>query len=100
MLGLILIGGLLAISAGLIFLFRNVLDNNGKKILAGEIKQPEAGILRKFYDVDANYYAGLFFSIGLVVSVAMMLLAFTWKFHETEDLAEYVAPVADRKSVV
>ncbi|AFM05394.1 TonB family protein [Bernardetia litoralis DSM 6794] len=100
MLGLILIGGLLAISIGLIFLFKGVLDNNGKKILAGEIKQPEVGILRKFYDVDANYYSGLFFSIGLVISVAMMLVAFTWKFQDTEDLAEYVAPVAETEEII
>ena len=100
MLGLILIGGLLAISIGLIFLFKGVLDNNGKKILAGEIKQPEVGILRKFYDVDANYYSGLFFSIGLVISVGMMLVAFTWKFEDTEDLAEYVAPVAETEEII
>lgn len=100
MLGILLIGGLLAISVGLIFLFKNVLDGNGKKILAGELKQPEVGILRKFYDVDANYYSGLFFSIGLVISVAMMLLAFTWKFEETEDLAEYVAPVAETEEII
>ncbi|WP_375561742.1 energy transducer TonB [Bernardetia sp. OM2101] len=100
MLGLILIGGLLAISIGLIFLFKGVLDNNGKKILAGEIKQPEVGILRKFYDVDANYYSGLFFSIGLVISVGMMLVAFTWEFEDTEDLAEYVAPVAETEEII
>ncbi|WP_338792439.1 TonB family protein [Bernardetia sp. MNP-M8] len=100
MLGLILIGGLLAISIGLIFLFKGVLDSNGKKILAGEIKQPEVGILRKFYDVDANYYSGLFFSIGLVISVGMMLVAFTWKFEDTEDLAEYVAPVAETEEII
>lgn len=100
MLGLILIGGLLAISLGLVFLFKGVLDNNGKKILAGEIKQPEVGILRKFYEVDANYYSGLFFSIGLVISVAMMLVAFTWKFEDTEDLAEYVAPVAETEEII
>jgi hypothetical protein len=40
MLGLILIGGLLAISIGLIFVFRGVLDKKGKKKLSGEIKQP------------------------------------------------------------
>ncbi len=100
MLGLLLIGGLLAISIGLIFLFRGVLDNNGKKILAGEIKQPEVGILRKFYDVDANYYSGLFFSIGLVISIAMMLVAFTWEFEDTEDLAEYVAPIAETEEII
>lgn len=100
MLGIILIGGLLAVSIGLVFLFKGVLDSNGKKILSGDIKQPEVGILRKYYDVDANYYSGLFFSIGLVVSIAMMLVAFTWKFEETEDLAEYVAPVAEVEEVI
>ncbi len=100
MLGLILIGGLLAISIGLIFLFKGILDNNGKKILAGEIKQPEVGILRKFYEVDANHYSGLFFSIGLVISVGMMLVAFTWEFADTEDLAEYVAPVAETEEII
>ncbi len=100
MLGLLLIGGSLTISIGLVFLFKGVLDNNGKKILAGEIKQPEIGILRKFYDVDANYYSGLFFSMGLVISVAMTLVAFTWKFEDTNDLAEYISPVAETEDVI
>ncbi|WP_338763230.1 TonB family protein [Bernardetia sp. ABR2-2B] len=89
-----------SISLLISLLFKGILDNNGKKILAGEIKQPEVGILRKFYDVDANYYSGLLFSIGLVISVALTFSAFTWDFEDAQDLAEYVAPVAETEEII
>lgn len=72
---------------GLIFLFNVIMENNRRKL----ITSPEVvhdGITKKYEDVDIHKsYAGPIFTIGMAMSLAIVLTAFEWKTYEEPKVA-------------
>lgn len=71
---------------GLIFLFRYLIESNGKKILD---ENRESDVLtKKYYSVDLDKYSGLLRNIGLTVSLALVLAAFEFPEFEEQTLMD------------
>lgn len=86
--------GFVALVIGLIFAFRSVLENAGKKILASGVVND--GLTKKYPDVDIDKYSGLLSALALVISLGMILTAFEWKTYDELKLAD----LGQKESVV
>jgi protein TonB len=81
-LGIVL--GLVAIVVALIFVFKAIIENSGKKLMASGANH--TGLTKKYPDVDLSKYSGLLTNIGLVFSLAVVLMAFEWKTYDEQQL--------------
>ncbi|WP_448518217.1 energy transducer TonB [Rhodoflexus sp.] len=79
---LFIIGGLVVLLiVGLIFAFDKIMENNRKRLLTSNVVHD--GITKKYEDVDIHKsYAGPIFSIGLAISLGIVLTAFEWKTYD------------------
>jgi len=83
----LIIGGLVvALIVGLILLFNTIIEKNRKEILTSNIIHD--GITKKYEDVDIHKsYAGPIFTIGLAISLGIVLTAFEWKTYDEPKVA-------------
>ncbi len=79
-----LVFGAIAILAALVFLFKYLIDSSSSKILASGASH--SGLLKKYEDVDIHKFVGLFTTIGLVFSLAVVLMAFEWKTYDDQQI--------------
>jgi len=66
--------------AGLVYLFRFLMDKKTEQIISDRTKASEFS--KKHYDVEVSKYSGLLFNIGLAISLAATLFVFEWKSYE------------------
>jgi protein TonB len=74
--------------AGLVYLFRFLMDKRTEKIISDRTKASEFS--KKHYDVEVSKYSGLLFNIGLAMSLAATLFVFEWKSYEDLDLVDFI----------
>jgi periplasmic protein TonB len=93
------IGLALAAIVGFIYLFRSILDNSGKKLFI-EGSDEEIGVVRKYAEVNVNKYRQLLLNVGLIISLALALMAFEWKTSDGDDLADFIPPQSTNDEII
>ncbi|TAD99307.1 MAG: energy transducer TonB [Bacteroidetes bacterium] len=93
-----LISGFIAIIVGLVFLFRYILDNSSKKLIASNAVHD--GLIKKQPVVDANRYSGLFFNLGIILTLALCYFIFELKQYEEKEIVELGANEAIEENVI
>lgn len=83
--------GFVALIIGLIFLFKSIIGNAGKRLQALPASKE---LPKKFPDVDIHRYKNLFAALGLAISLGMVLTAFEWKTFE--DLVLVTDPIVTK----
>ena len=79
---LLIVGTLLFLLVALIFLFRFIIDKRTTDFIK-EGKQSDEPELSKKYEVsNIHRYSGLLANIGLVISLAIVIMAFEWKDYD------------------
>lgn len=73
--------------AGLVYLFRFLMDRKTEQIISDRTKASEFS--KKHYDVEVSKYSGLLFNIGLAISLAATLFVFEWKSYGDFDLVHF-----------
>lgn len=75
-----------AVIVGLIFTFNAIMESNRRKIITSNIVHD--GITKKYEDVDIHKtYAGPIFTLGMAISLAIILTAFEWKTYDEAKVA-------------
>lgn len=79
---------LIAICAGIVMLFKMIMDNAVKK--AAEIGHPEKSLplLKKYSYTNISNYTKLFMNLGLTISLGFIVLAFEYKSYDDGSLVD------------
>ncbi|WP_051203563.1 energy transducer TonB [Hugenholtzia roseola] len=93
------IGLAVVVIIGLIYLFRTIIDKSGKQLALEGSDKEEIGVVRKFADVDVLKYRSLLLNLGLIISLALALMAFEWTTYDGDDLADFIPPQEENETV-
>lgn len=99
----IALAGVILLTVGLIFLMRDVFKKRSERNLseefAGQSSSPLAG-RNKYPQMDVFSLSGTFFNYALLVSLGLMILAFSWtQYEQTIDVSQYMADLEDEIEV-